>query len=411
MIDKKILCRNCGNKKLLKLFSLGNLAYSGKFPKFKKIDVAKEEITLVMCSSCKLVQLSKNFNPKFLYSKDYGYRSGINKTMSEHLSKVSQKLSILTNLNKGDAVLDIASNDGTLLNSYKKKGIVKVGIDPIINKFKKFYKKNDYQIKDFFSYKSIIKKKINNKFKIITALAVFYDLKKPNYFLKDIKKLIDKKKGIFVLEFADLLSLVKYNLFDTICHEHLAYYTSKIIIDMVKKNNLKVFDIDTNDINGGSVRFYICNDEADYKINKRNINSYLRKEKKYRLESQKTFLNFFKDISVIKKKVNNIIKKINFNKKTIHGYGASTKGNILLQYFDINNKQIPYIADRNLEKNGTFTPGTKIKIITEKKSRKLHPDYYLVLPWHFKKEILKREKKIAAMGTKFIFPLPNIKIH
>ena len=159
MINKKILCRNCGNKKLLKLFSLGKLAYSGKFPKSKKIDVAREEITLVMCSSCKLVQLSKNFNPKFLYSRDYGYRSGINKTMSEHLSKVSQRLSILTNLNKGDAVLDIASNDGTLLNSYKKKGIVKVGIDPIINKFKKFYKKNDYQIKDFFSYKSILKKR------------------------------------------------------------------------------------------------------------------------------------------------------------------------------------------------------------------------------------------------------------
>ena len=410
MINKKILCRNCGNKKLLKLFSLGKLAYSGKFPKSKKIDVAREEITLVMCSSCKLVQLSKNFNPKFLYSRDYGYRSGINKTMSEHLSKVSQRLSILTNLNKGDAVLDIASNDGTLLNSYKKKGIVKVGIDPIINKFKKFYKKNDYQIKDFFSYKSIIKKKIYNKFKIITALAVFYDLKKPNYFLKDIKKLIDKKKGIFVLEFADLLSLVKYNLFDTICHEHLAYYTSKIIIDMVKKNNLKVFDIDTNDINGGSVRFYICNDEADYKINKKNINSYLRKEEKYRLESQKTFLNFFKDIDVIKKKVNNIIKKINFNKKTIHGYGASTKGNILLQYFNITNKQISFIADRNLEKNGSYTPGTKIKIVTEKKSRKLKPDYYLVLPWHFKKEILKREKKIVAKCTKFIFPLPNLKI-
>ncbi len=410
MSIKIISCRNCNKKKLLKLFSLGKLSYTGKFTKFKKTNIAKEEISLVMCSLCKLVQLDRNFNPKYLYGKDYGYRSGINKTMTDHLNKIAKLLSNKVNLKKNDAILDIASNDGTLLNSYKKKNILKVGVDPIIAKFKKFYKPKDYQINSFFSYKSIIKRKIKNKFKIITALAVFYDLKNPNNFLKDVKKLIDQKKGIFLLEFADLLSIVKYKLFDTICHEHLEYYSAKVVLEMAKKNGLKVFDIDTNDINGGSIRFFICNNEASYKVNNKNINNYLKEEKKYNLERKSTFLSFFKEVKNLKKIVNKTINQIKLNKKTIHGYGASTKGNVLLQYFDINNNQIPYIADRNPEKDGLYTPGTKINIITEKKSRNLNPNYYLVLPWHFKKEILKREKKAIKKGTKFIFPLPKFEI-
>ena len=401
-------CRNCGNNKLISLFSLGKLSYSGKFPKTLKTNISKEEISLIMCSSCKLVQLNKNFNPKYLYGKDYGYRSGINKTMTEHLTNTAHILSKKAKLKSNEYVLDIASNDGTLLNSYKTKNIVKVGIDPIIKKFSKFYKSNSYQIGNFFSYNSIKnKKKIKNKFKIITALSVFYDLKNPNKFLNDVNKLIDKNKGIFLLEFADLLSIMKYKLFDTICHEHIEYYSAKIVIQMLKKNNLKVFDIHKNDINGGSVRFFICSNLANYKINKRNINNYLNDEKRYKLEKKNSFINFFKSVSKLKIKTNNLLKRIRSKNKIIHGYGASTKGNILLQYFGINTDQVSYIADRNPEKDGLYSPGTKIKIISEKKSRNLKPDYYLVLPWHFKKEIIKREKKIIKKGTKFIFPLPK----
>ena len=208
-------CRNCGNNKLISLFSLGKLSYSGKFPKSLKTNISKEEISLIMCSSCKLVQLNKNFNPKYLYGKDYGYRSGINKTMTEHLTNTAHILSKKAKLKSNEYVLDIASNDGTLLNSYTTKNIVKVGIDPIIKKFSKFYKSNSYQIGNFFSYNSIKnKKKIKKKFKIITALSVFYDLKNPNKFLNDVNKLIDKNKGIFLLEFADLLSIMKYKLFN-----------------------------------------------------------------------------------------------------------------------------------------------------------------------------------------------------
>jgi hypothetical protein len=402
-------CRNCKKKKLTKLFSLGKLSFTGKFSNTIKSNIPKAEITLVICHKCKLVQLDRNFNPKYLYGKDYGYRSGINKTMTDHLSKTATLLSNKAHLKNSDSVLDIASNDGTLLRAYNNKKITKVGIDPVISKFFKFYPKTTIQISGFFSHNLLKKKGIKQKFKIITALSVFYDLKNPNQFLKDVKKILCEKEGIFLLEFADLLSIVKYKLFDTICHEHLEYYSAKVILRMLKKNDLKVIDLQTNDINGGSVRFFICARNANYKINKINIKKYLIEERKYQLEKIDTFKFFFKKINIVKLKINNLIKNIQKRKKIIHGYGASTKGNVLLQYFNINKTQIPYIADRNPEKNGLYTPGTKINIISEEKSRNLNPDYYLVLPWHFKKEILIRERKIIKNGTKFIFPLPELK--
>ena len=178
----------------------------------------------------------------------------------------------------------------------------------------------------------------------------------------------------------------------------------------MQKNYLRVFDIKQNNINGGSLRYFICHKEARYKENKKKIKSILKQEKKIDLENKKTFTKFFKKINFVKKDTNKLILSILNEGKTIHGYGASTKGNVLLQYFNIDNKLIPFIADRNSQKFNFFTPGTKIKIISEKLSRKMKPDYYLVLPWHFKKEILKRENKIRRKGTKFIFPLPKLRV-
>ena len=179
---------------------------------------------------------------------------------------------------------------------------------------------------------------------------------------------------------------------------------------MLEINNLKLINIKKNNINGGSIRFYISSKNSDYKINYRNINNYLIEEKKYMIDKKKVFTNLFRNISKLKINLNKKLIKLKKNGKKIHGYGASTKGNVLLQYFKIDNKILQCIADRNPEKNGLYTPGTKVKIVTEQMSRKLKPDYYLVLPWHFKKEILAREKVVRNKGIKFIFPLPNLKI-
>ncbi len=400
-------CRICHSKSLSKVINLGYLAFTGKFwNKNKK--VPKAPLELVQCKKCELVQLGHNFSRKFLYSKDYGYRSGINNTMRNHLLKIVRKINTLVELKKNDVVLDIASNDGTLLNSYKNKKIKKFGIDPTIVKFKKYYLDIDYKIANFFN-KKLYFSKTKTKAKVITAISVFYDLPDPNKFLYDIKNILHKD-GIFLIEQSDLYLMLKHNSVDTICHEHLEYYSVHVIKNLIKKHGLKIFYHEYNEINGGSSRFYIChNDNNKFKCFNFFLKKIIKRERRYGMFNNLAFKKFkirIKKIGI------NLKKKLQFfknNKKLVHGYGASTKGNVTLQYFNIGN-YLEYIADRNLEKCNLYTPGSNIKIISEKESRLMSPDYYFVLPWHFKNEILKREKNIIRKGTRFIFPFPKVSI-
>ena len=399
-------CRSCKKNNLKKLFSLGDMCFTGKFPS-KNQKIEKKPISVVICLNCKLVQLNHTFDLKYLYGPDYGYRTGINKTMLDHVKSVAKKLSKKTKLKKNDSVLDIASNDGSLLNFYNKN-IFTVGIDPILNKYIDQYKQINIKISEFFSAKKI-QSKTKRKFKVITALSVFYDSIDPNKFLNDAKKLLSKD-GIFLLEFADLASIIQNKMFDTICHEHLEYYSSEVIINLCKKNGLRVFDIKSNEINGSSKQYFVCHESSNYKNNKLVLKKVLNFEKSLKLTNENTFKNFIKSINQTRKKLNALLRKYKKLGKKIHGYGASTKGNVLLQYFNIDNKLIDFIAERNKNKYNLYTPGTNIKIISEVLSRFYKPDYYLVLPWHFKKEILLREKFMTKRGTKFIFPLPKLEI-
>ena len=400
-------CRNCKNTELFDLFSLGKISFTGRFPNTIRQNVPKAYLNVLMCKKCKLVQLDRNFDLNYLYGKNYGYRTGINKTMTDHVKKIVRKCSALVKLKSKQYVLDIGSNDATLLNFYAND-IIKVGVDPLVNKYKKFYKKINYKISNFFKIKDIEKIKIKKKFKIISALSVFYDLRDPNKFIREIKKILDDK-GVFVLEHVDLYYIIKNNIFDTICHEHLVFYSSKIIIEMMKNNGLKVFNHEYNEINGGSSRYYICHSKTNFKVSK-NIKKVLLRENLQGIELKKTYKLFFTKILNEKIKLIKLIKKIKNEEQDIHGYGASTKGNVLLQFYNINNKVVNYIADRNPLKWNSFTPGTRIKIISESQSRKIKPHFYLVLPWHFKNEILIREKNIRKKGTKFIFPLPKVRV-
>ncbi len=399
-------CRSCKKKNLKKLFSLGDMCFTGKFPRKGQV-IEKKPIAVVICFDCKLVQLNHTFDLKYLYGPDYGYRTGINKTMLNHVKSVAKKLTKKTKLKRNESVLDIASNDGSLLNFYKND-IFTVGIDPILKKYIDQYKNINIKISDFFSAKKI-EKKTKKKFKIITALSVFYDSTDPNKFLIDAKKLLHKK-GIFLLEFADLASIIKNKMFDTICHEHLEYYSSEVMINLCKKNGLRVFDIKSNDINGASKQYFVCHENSHYKNNNSVLNKVLNFERSLQLTREKTFTKFIKSINQSRKKLHGLLKKYKKLGKKIHGYGASTKGNVLLQYFNIDNQMIDFMAERNKNKFNLYTPGTNIKIISEVLSRFNKPDYYLVLPWHFKKEILSREKLMIKKGTKFIFPLPKLEI-
>ena len=303
--------------------------------------------------------------------------------------------------------MDIASNDGTLLNFYPSKlKLIKIGIDPILNKFKKNYKQIDHVASTFFSSKEYFKL-TKRKAKIITGLSVFYDSPNPNKFLKDIRLVLDEN-GIFILEQSDLALMLNNMSIDTICHEHIAYYSIKVMNSMMLKNKLKIFRHEYNNINGGSSRFYITHiNNKKYKILK-DFKTKLANEKKFLLERKNTFNNFYNQVEINKNKLLELLKKLKLRNKIIHGFGASTKGNTILQHFQIDSTYLDFIAEINPDKYNKFTPGTNIKIISEKKSLNMKPDYYLVLPWHFKENILNRFKKNKTFKGVFLFPFPKV---
>ncbi len=400
-------CRLCGSKKLKKLIDFGPICSSSTFPN-KKITYKKiTPMIFVICKKCELSQLLHNYNLNELYNENYGYRSGINPAMVKHLKGITSDIKKITKIKKGDYILDIASNDGTLLKTYGISGINYVGIDPTIKRFKKFYPKKFINKSNFFTKKNYLKVSKKNRAKCITSIAVFYDIIKPNSFVSDIKNIL-KKDGIWVMEQSYLPILIKNNGYDSICHEHLTYFTLKQIDYLCKKNNLRIIKTSLNNMYGGSIRVFICHKDAKYKTNFGSLNKCKRLEKKY--INMKYFYKFKNNIVKLSIKLNNLVKKLKENNKSIHVYGASTKGNVILQYSKINKSLINFAADRNPLKWSRKMPGSNIPIVSEKDSRLKKPDFYLVLPWHFKNEFIEREKNFLLNGGGLIFPLPKVKI-
>lgn len=347
-------------------------------------------------------------NKNILY-KNYWYESGINLTMRNHLKEITTTGSKILKKKDNIKVLDIGCNDGTLLNFYPKK-FQKYGVDPS-QIIKKINKSKINVINDFFppKKKNIISKL---KFDLITSIAMFYDLQNPNIFVKTIKTQLEKN-GVWIFELSYLIDMLKLNSFDTICHEHLEYYSIHSLDFLLKKHKLKIFNISRNTINGGSIRCFVCHSKNNIYDNGKNLNkikNLISYEKKIKVKKSNIYHKFSKNIEYIKKKINSKIDLILKKKKKIYVLGASTKGNTILQFLDIDNRKIPYAIERNKEKIGAQTIGSNIRIIGEKFAKNLEPEYKLVLPWHFKKEIITRELLFLKGGGKLIFPLPNLVI-
>ena len=400
-------CRLCKSKKIRQLIDFGKIACSSTFP-LKKIKYTQiTPMVFCICEKCNLAQLLHNYSLNDLYNDNYGYRSGINQAMVKHLTDITNDIKNIIKLKKNDYILDIASNDGTLLKTYKSNKYKYVGIDPTIDRFKSLYPKNFKTKSTFFSKKKYFDLAKGNKAKAITSIAVFYDVAEPDKFISEIKDILHNE-GIYVMEQSYLPMLVKNNAYDSICHEHLTYFTLKQIDYLCEKNNLRIIKTSMNNMNGGSIRVFIAHKNSDFKVEKKSIKQCKDLEIKY--ANIKRLIRFKNQIKLLSINLNKTIKKIISEKKIIHACGASTKGNITLQYSKINKSQISYAADRNPTKWNRKMPGTNIPIISEKDSRQLKPDYYLVLPWHFRKEFIKREKSFLSNGGKLIFPLPKVEI-
>lgn len=401
-------CRICNSKDLMIVVSLGEQFLTGVFPMSSNEQITKGNLDLVWCESCGLLQMKQSYDLDEMYGDNYGYRSGLNASMVRHLTRKIQMLEQLVKPTDNDLVIDIGSNDATSLKAYSGKHR-KVGIDPTGKKFKEYYTDDIDLIPDFFTADAFRELFPDEKAKIITSISMFYDLPSPTDFVRDIEQCLDAE-GIWHFEQSYMPSMLRTNSYDTICHEHLEFYSLKVVYDLLNKCGLRIVDVQMNDINGGSFAVTACKKDASYKSNTAVVNWLLKQEENLGLNTAQTYLDFAVRTAKHRENLLELLEALVADGKKIIGYGASTKGNVLLQYCGITPRLIPFIAEVNEDKFGCFTPGTLIPIISEAEAKAMNPDYYFVLPWHFKNNILEREKEYLANGGKFIFPLPEIEI-
>lgn len=399
------VCRSCGSKKLIAILSLGRF-YVSNFINSPNRQRVKAPLELILCQKCSLLQLKHTVSQKQLY-RNYWYFSGINETMRKELTDITFKASRLVDLKSGDFVLDIGSNDSTLLLSYQNKRLRFVGFEPAKNLMNIAARGNLEIINDFFNYNAWRKKFGGTRAKIITAIAMFYDLDDPNRFVSDIVKCLDKN-GVFIVQMNYLPLVIQQNAYDGVCHEHLMYYSLTSLKNLLGRHNLEVFDMELNDVNGGSFCTYV--QHKGQRPISQNVQKLEKFEKKIKLSDKKTYKDFFQRVISLKKKLFNFIKNETKKGKKVYVYGASTKGNTILQFCNLDYRLIEKAADRNPLKWGKKTVATLIPIISEEEARNEHPDYFLILPWHFLKEFIQRERDFLLSGGKFIVPLPRFKI-
>lgn len=409
-------CRVCGSAALTPVIDLGDQHLQGLFvkPGRELPPQRKIPMSLVRCDpkrdekACGLLQMEHSVPPEILYST-YWYRSGTNATMRNHLKGIAEEAAAIVN-KPAAAVLDIGCNDGTLFNFYPGD-YRKFGVDPS-DVAQGIARETATVIRDIFPSAELTARLGADRFDIVTSIAMFYDLEDPIAFAKGIRSVLGPE-GIWIFEMSYMPTMLKMNSYDTICHEHLEYYSLAVIENILKQSGLKIFNVTQNDINGGSLR--CCATHADnfkYKNEKftRNIQRLHQEEFDLELDTDKPYKNFQDRIALHRDELQLLLRKLQKEGKRIHIYGASTKGNTILQWCGIDNHVVDYAAERNPEKYGAHTLGTDIPIISEAESRALSPDYYLVLPWHFKEEFIEREKEALNKGIGFIFPLPDIEI-
>jgi len=401
-------CRICEQNNLVTVLSLGGQFLTGVFPKSTTERITKGPLDLVWCSDCGLLQMKHSYNLEEMYGDNYGYRSGLNGSMVRHLEHKIHGLERLVRLTDTDLVIDIGSNDATSLKAYAGRHR-KVGIDPTGNKFKEHYTQDITLIPDFFSAPAFRKLFPNEKAKIITSIAMFYDLEHPKAFVRDIESVL-ADDGVWHFEQSYMPSMLRTNSYDTICHEHLEFYSFKVVKNLLESCGLRVIDVQMNAINGGSFAVTACKKNAFYKSNTAILQWMLKQEDDMGLDTPKPYREFEERVFRHRKNLTDLIESLVIDGKKIIGYGASTKGNVLLQFCGFTSKHLCCIAEVNADKFGSYTPGTNIPIVSEKEARMMRPDYFLVLPWHFKHGILEREKDFLTQGGKFIFPLPEIEI-
>lgn len=402
-------CRICGSEKLAMVFDLGNQFLTGVFPKVATQDVTCGPVDLVKCDpdgGCGLVQLRQSYDISEMYGENYGYRSGLNASMVRHLHTKVAKILSYANLKEGDVVIDVGSNDATTLRAYPPGKFRLIGVDPTGSKFASHYPDHVKLVPDFFSAASVTRVLGGQKAAVVSSFSMFYDLENPVSFAKDVAEVLDEE-GIWVFEQSYLPTMLKTNSFDTICHEHLEFYSFRQIEWILKEAGMKALDVEFNDINGGSFSIIAVKRTSRRQADEAALEVIRRQEIEDGLDTLSTYQNFAGRVADVRIDVKAFLEEARASGKKVCGLGASTKGNVLLQYFGIGPNLISSVAEVNEEKFGCFTPGTLIPIRSEAEVLRDKPDYLFVLPWHFKNFFAASSK---YKGIDLVFPLPYLQI-
>ena len=405
-------CRICGSADLRSLLDLGQQALTGVFPKTRGQKVTVGPLEIVKCfggsDACGLVQLRHTYEPTEMYGGEYGYRSSLNKAMVEHLRGKVNALLARAPVGKGDVVLDIGSNDGTSLSFYPETATL-IGIDPTAAKFAKYYKPHVKVVPDFFSAEAFFKASGGASASIVSSVAMFYDLDRPMDFVRDVHAVL-KDGGLWHFEQSYLPMMLATNSYDTICHEHVEYYSLAAILWMMDRVGFSVVDVTLNDVNGGSFAITVAKAKPGATRHAPIVEKMLAEERALGLHTMEPYERFAERVAKHRTELRACLERLKAEGGTVFGMGASTKGNVILQYCDIGPDLCACIAEVNEDKFGCFTPGTEIPIVSEAEAASRNPTHFLVLPWHFRKNLVPRAAPLLARGMKLLFPLPEIDI-
>ncbi|MDO8754169.1 MAG: class I SAM-dependent methyltransferase [Anaerolineales bacterium] len=409
MYKKVSKCRICGNTQLECVLDLGMQMLTGVFPREKNAKVTTGPLRLVKCvggsETCGLLQMEHSYDLAEMYGENYGYRSGLNASMVAHLHGKVKRILGQVDLRSGDLVLDIGSNDSTTLQAYPSEGLVLAGIDPTGIKFHAYYPKHIGLIPDFFSAALVKERFPGKKAKVITSFSMFYDLEAPMAFMQEVHEVL-ADDGIWVFEQSYMPTMLDTNSYDTVCHEHLEFYALSQIKWMADRVGFRILDVEFNDVNGGSFSITVTKDSGNEAAIPA-VQKILDAERSRGLDTLAPFHSFAERAARTKRDLLAFLQAARAEGKTVAALGASTKGNVLLQYCNLTENEIAFVGEVNPEKFGCFTPGTWIPIIPEAELLAQKPDYVMVLPWHFRSFFVSNRK---FSGMNLVFPLPEVEV-
>lgn len=408
MYTKIEKCRICGNTNLVGVLDLGMQMLTGVFPRDKRTVITTGPLRLVKCVGddkvCGLLQMEHSYDLAEMYGENYGYRSGLNDSMVKHLAEKVKKISTEVRLLNGDLIIDIGSNDGTTLSMYPNNGLQLLGIDPTGSKFREFYPEHVSLIPEFFSARLITERFNHQKAKVITSFSMFYDLENPLGFMQEIHDVL-ADDGIWVFEQSYMPTMLDTNSYDTVCHEHLEFYALRQIKWMTDKVGFKIINVEFNDVNGGS--FSVTVKKGNDLDTLPGVQAVLDSENLKGLGTLQPYQEFAKRVATSRQKLIDFLRTAQADGKVVAALGASTKGNVLLQYCGIDENLVKFVAEVNPEKFGAYTPGSWLPIKPEQQMLESKPDFLLVLPWHFRKFFTSNKK---FSGLQLVFPLPELEV-